>query len=64
MDELVHVGDNKQVVTDSRTVAESFEKRHDHVLRDIENLKKLAPQFWGDVLSDRNARSIRQRPHV
>lgn len=37
MNDLVRI-DNKQVVTDSRNVAEHFGKRHDHVLRDIENL--------------------------
>ena len=35
----------------SRQVAETFEKRHDHVLRDIreieETITKLKPQFWG-----------------
>ena len=31
---------NNQVVVSSRQVAESFEKRHDNVLRDIESLKK------------------------
>jgi Rha family phage regulatory protein len=31
----------------SRTLASIFEKRHDHVLRDIEDSrKKLTPQFW------------------
>ena len=28
-----------QPVTTSRQVAESFDKRHDHVLRDIDNLE-------------------------
>lgn len=31
-------------VVSSRNVAEMFNKRHDHILRDIEN---LAPQNWG-----------------
>ncbi len=35
----------------SRQIAETFEKRHDHVLRDIretgEVVTKLKPQFWG-----------------
>lgn len=49
-------------VTTSRAVAEQFGKRHDHVIRDIENIKaaltapdlgalndndSLTPQFWG-----------------
>lgn len=29
---------NRQAVTTSLQVAESFEKRHDHVLRDIETI--------------------------
>lgn len=38
---------NKQEVTvvTSLDVAETFEKRHDHVLRDIEELKKDVPNF-------------------
>jgi len=38
----------------SRQMAETFEKRHDHVLRDIQNAKEnmgkmedFTPQFWG-----------------
>lgn len=34
-----------QMITDSRNVAEVFGKRHDHVLRDIESIKKDAPNF-------------------
>ena len=35
---------NNEVWISSRDVAEKFEKRHDHVLRDIDN---LIPQNWG-----------------
>lgn len=36
------------VMATSRDVADYFGKRHDHVLRDIDNLlKSLAPQNWG-----------------
>ena len=42
--ELVEVR-NQQVVTDSRKVAEVFGKRTDHVLRDIDNIKKDVPNF-------------------
>ena len=38
MEELVQVVD-KQLVTSSVTVARNFEKRHDHVIRDIEVYK-------------------------
>jgi anti-repressor protein len=36
---------NRQAVTTSITVAESFQKRHDHVLRDIQEAKKDIPNF-------------------
>lgn len=42
MEELVQVVD-KQLVTSSVTVARNFEKRHDHVIRDIEVYKKMFP---------------------
>lgn len=39
MNELVKI-ENDRMVTTSRIIAETFNKRHDNVLRDIENLKK------------------------
>lgn len=36
---------NKQAVTTSLQVAETFGKRHDHVLRDIEHVRKDLPNF-------------------
>lgn len=36
---------NNEAVTTSRQVAETFNKRHNHTLRDIENLKKDALYF-------------------
>lgn len=36
----IFCGMDKTARIDSRTVAEAFEKRHDHVVRDIEKLKK------------------------
>lgn len=44
MNELVIINDN-QAVTTSIMVAENFEKRHDHILRDIEKLEKDVPNF-------------------
>ena len=44
MDNLVTTYNN-QAVTSSRMVAEKFEKRHDHVMRDIDNFKKDVPNF-------------------
>ena len=35
---------NDQPVTTSQNIAQSFEKRHDHVLRDIDSLKDV-PNF-------------------
>lgn len=32
-------------VVSSREVAEKFEKRHDHIIRDIENIKIDVPNF-------------------
>lgn len=43
MNELVTVYKN-QLVTDSRQVAEHFEKQHQHVIRDIENLVNKAEE--------------------
>lgn len=41
-----------QVVTDSLTIAEMFEKEHKHVVRDIEvqleKLKEAGEQTWGE----------------
>lgn len=40
--------DGEEVIVSSRDVADSFDKRHDHVLRDIRNIKEdVSPQFWG-----------------
>lgn len=45
---------NNQAVTSSVTVSENFEKRHDHIMRDIENLKKDVPNF-GEMFHGRIA---------
>lgn len=48
MDNLINVNvrvEHETMVTDSKNVAEVFGKRHDHVLRDIENIKKDLPNF-------------------
>ncbi|MFJ7661981.1 phage antirepressor KilAC domain-containing protein [Lysinibacillus sp. NPDC097162] len=44
MDHLVII-QNRQTVTSSTQVADSFEKRHDNVLRDIESFKKDVLNF-------------------
>lgn len=48
MQELV-VLENEQVVTTSRNVAGNFDKRHDNVLKDIDELIEGAPQNLGDL---------------
>lgn len=47
MSDLVRINSN-QVVTDSRSVAEHFGKRHDHVIRDIETIIGGLPKI-GDT---------------
>jgi len=41
-EELVIMRD-RQAVTTSLQVAQNFEKRHDHILRDIDAIKKDVP---------------------
>lgn len=52
MDSLVILR-NEQAVTTSLNVADYFHKRHDHVLRDIEALKKDIPTF-GEMFFESN----------
>ena len=47
-DTLVEIVQN-QIVVSSRQLAEHFEKRHDHVLRDIVNIEKKIPQYFGEM---------------
>lgn len=47
MNELVFTK-NDQVVTSSRNVARDFDKKHQHVLRDVDNLKGVI-QNWTDL---------------
>ncbi len=52
MNELVYLK-NDEAVCDSLQVAEKFEKRHDRVLRSIEELKKnSSPQNWGQCFKE------------
>lgn len=51
MDNLVIMKD-KQAVTTSLQVAENFGKRHDHILRDLDELKEGLTQNWGDLFSE------------
>ena len=50
MDALVCIKHDR-IVTDSRTVADVFDKRHDHVLRDIDKMRKDLPNF-GEMFAE------------
>ena len=52
MNNLVIMKD-QQAVTSSLQVAETFDKRHDHIIRDIEKLQKDLPNF-GEMLLPSN----------
>ncbi|MDT2599445.1 Rha family transcriptional regulator [Enterococcus hulanensis] len=52
MTDLVIMKD-RQAVTSSLNVAENFEKRHDHVLRDIDGVEKDVPNF-GEMFFETN----------
>ncbi len=53
---------NGQVVVSSRQIAESFEKRHDSILRDIENLlKNITPQNCGMLFIESQYRNENNR---
>lgn len=61
MDKDLVVIQNNQAVTSSRKVAEKFEKRHDHVVRDIDNLKGDVPNF-GEMFYECNIPDSYGRP--
>ena len=44
MNQLV-IMKNRQAVTSSTSIADNFDKRHDHILRDIRDLAKDVPNF-------------------
>lgn len=51
----------EQLVTTSKEVAETFDKRHDHILRDIDALKKDVPNF-GEMFFESTAEDSYGRP--
>lgn len=51
----------QQAVTSSLQVAETFEKRHDHILRDIESLKIDLPNF-GEMFAEGDEPDSYNRP--
>lgn len=52
---------NCEPVASSRQIAESFEKRHDHVMRDIDTIKKDVPNF-GEMFFETEAPDSYGRP--
>lgn len=44
--------ENEQAITTSRNVARNFEKRHDNVLKDIDQLIEGSPQNLGDLFHE------------
>lgn len=55
---------NKQAVTSSLNVAETFEKRHDHLKRDIDALKKDVPNFGEMFLEGNEPDSYGRNRHI
>lgn len=53
MNNLINIKNQEgQLIVSSREIAENFEKRHDHVIRDIENKMqslRTSPQNWGHL---------------
>lgn len=45
MSDIILSAQNGEPVASSRQIAENFEKRHDHVIRDIDTMKKDVPNF-------------------
>lgn len=45
MNDIILSTQNGEPVASSRQIAENFEKRHDHVMRDIDTFKKDVPNF-------------------
>ena len=45
MSDIILSAQNGQAVVSSLDIAEKFEKRHDHVMRDIDTFKKDVPNF-------------------
>lgn len=61
MTDIILSAQNGEPVASSRQIAESFEKRHDHVMRDIDSIKKDAPNF-GEMFFETQAPDSYGRP--
>lgn len=61
MTDIILSTQNGEPVASSRQIAESFDKRHDHVIRDIDTIKKDAPNF-GEMFFETEAPDSYGRP--
>lgn len=61
MADIILSTQNGEPVASSRQIAESFEKRHDHVMRDIDTIKKDVPNF-GEMFFETEAPDSYGRP--
>lgn len=61
MNEIILSTQNGEPVASSRQIAENFEKRHDHVMRDIDTFKKDVPNF-GEMFFEAEATDSYGRP--
>lgn len=59
MNEIILSTQNGEPVASSRQIAENFEKRHDHVMRDIDTFKKDVPNF-GEMKSNGKHKHLRR----
>ena len=61
MTDIILSTQNGEPVASSRQIAESFDKRHDHVIRDIDTIKKDVPNF-GEMFFETEAPDSYGRP--
>lgn len=61
MTDIILSTQNGEPVASSRQIAENFEKRHDHVMRDIDSFKKDVPNF-GEMFFEAEAPDSYGRP--
>jgi len=61
LNEIILSTQNGEPVASSRQIAENFEKRHDHVMRDIDSFKKDVPNF-GEMFFEAEAPDSYGRP--
>lgn len=60
MSDIILSAQNGQAVVSSLDIAEKFEKRHDHVMRDIEDIMKGLPKMGTPPCSSRQSMSTRR----